>query len=146
MTEARSLVALFCDDVRHEVGNKYSLMGCYGDELIIEKLPALLPKLCVQLRAQTPLDRPFKKLIFRAFLNDDLLAEIEMPEDQLEHAAAVIGAREDALRLTIMAIMGLSPLAVSEPSILRVEAETEDGVLRGGHLRFRQRTADDPPI
>jgi len=131
------VVALFCDDIRQELGNKYSLMGCYGDELIIEQLPAVLGKLCVQLRAITPADQPFEKLIFRAFLNDELLAEIEMPKAQLEEAKNLIASRDDAKRLTVMAIMGFSPLAISEESRLRVEAESEEGILRGGVLTIK---------
>lgn len=144
MTETRNLVALFCDDIRQEVGNKYSLMGCYGDELIVEKMPAILSKLCVQLRVQTPLDRPFKQLVFRAYLNDDSLAEIEVPQDQIEKASETIRSREDARRITFMVIMGLAPLAVSEASRLRVEVETEEGILHGGYLSLRERTPEDP--
>lgn len=137
MSNDRIAVALFCDDVRQELGNKYSLMGCYGDELIIERLPALLPKLGVQLRAITPIDRPFKKLVFRAFLNEELLAEIDVPKEQLAAAKELVASRDDAQRLTIMAIMGFSPLAISDESQLRIEAETEDEILRGGALRIK---------
>ena len=146
MTNARILVSLFCDDIRQELGNKFSLMGCYGDEIIVEKLPAALPKLCVQLRAVTPLDRPFKRLVLRAMLNDDLLAEMELPQEQLEQAARAICEREDALRLSVMAVMGFSPLLVSEASYLRVEAQTEEGVLNGGRIHIRERKPEDPPM
>lgn len=146
MVEQRFLVGQFCDDIRQEVGNKYSLMGCYGQEIVIEKLPAALPKLCAQLKVVTPLDRPFKKLVFRAFLNDDLLAEIEMPPDQLEKAASEVVLTEDSFRLTFMAVMGFSPLMVPGPSKLRIEADTEDGVLKGGSIRLRERLPDDPPL
>lgn len=137
MSNDRIAVALFCDDVRQEQGNKYSLMGCYGDELIIERLPALLPRLGVQLRAITPTDRPFKKLVFRAFLNDELLAEIDVPKEQLTAAMELVASKEDAQRLTVMAIMGFSPLPISEDSKLRIEAETEDEILRGGALKIK---------
>lgn len=124
MTETRNLVALFCDDIRQEVGNKYSLMGCYGDELIVEKMPAILSKLCVQLRVQTPLDRPFKQLVFRAYLNDDSLAEIEVPQDQIERKhQRQSGLARMPRRITFMVIMGLAPLQVSEASRLRVEVK-----------------------
>ena len=146
MTTRRILLAQFCDDVRQELGNKYSLMGCYGDEIIIDKLPAALPKLCAQLRAVTPLDKPFKRLAFRAFLNDELIAEIELPQDQLDQAAKAVCTREDSIRLSVMAIMAFSPLMIAEPSRLRVEAETEDGVLNGGSINLRERKPGDPTI
>lgn len=37
---------LIADDVRNEKGNKISLMGVYGDEIVVESLPAALTKLC----------------------------------------------------------------------------------------------------
>lgn len=146
MTDRRIVLSQFCDDIRQELGNKYSLMGCYGDEIIIDKLPIALPKLCVQLRAVTPLERPFKRLAFRALLNDDILAEIELPQEQLDHASKKICERENATRLTYMVIMGFTPLLVNEAARLRIEAETEEGVLNGGCINLRERKPEESPI
>ena len=35
MTQHRTVIAQFCDDVRQEIGNKFSLMGCYGTDLYV---------------------------------------------------------------------------------------------------------------
>ena len=37
---------LIADDIRFEKGNKISLMGIYGEEIVVESLPAILLKLC----------------------------------------------------------------------------------------------------
>jgi hypothetical protein len=141
MNEGRIVIAQFCDDIRYEVGNKYSLIGCYSDELIVDKLPALLPKLCVQVRAFTPIDKVFSKLALRAFLGDDVIAEahIELGKVSPDDAPA------DATRMSIMTFLLFSPLGITEPSMLRIEAETEDGVLTGGKLRIRERAAEELP-
>jgi len=47
MKIADKITLILCDDVREETGNKYSLMGVYGAELVFANLPALLPKLCL---------------------------------------------------------------------------------------------------
>ena len=47
MKVADKITLILCDDVRQETGNKYSLMGVYGADLVFAQLPALLPKLCV---------------------------------------------------------------------------------------------------
>jgi hypothetical protein len=39
MTAHRSVIAQFCDDVRQEIGNKFSLMGCYGSDLYVPAFP-----------------------------------------------------------------------------------------------------------
>ncbi|NTV93959.1 MAG: hypothetical protein HGA75_00895 [Thiobacillus sp.] len=136
MSEQRLLVAQFCDDVRQEVGNKYSLMGCYTEELIVDKLPAVLPKLCAQVRVTTPIDNPFTKFVLRAHLNGETIAEMDVgiadltpPDNKLE-----------LKRMGVMAIMSFSPLVVTDPGKLEIEAETEDGVLKGNALSIRART------
>lgn len=47
MDIAKKYHIILCDDVRHEVGNKLSLMGVYGADLCISRLPAMLPHLCI---------------------------------------------------------------------------------------------------
>jgi hypothetical protein len=48
MTAQRTVIAQFCDDVRQEIGNKFSLMGCYGSDLYVPAFPITLPKLCAR--------------------------------------------------------------------------------------------------
>lgn len=38
---------ILCDDVRNELGNKISIMGVYLREVIVNKIPAVLPKLAL---------------------------------------------------------------------------------------------------
>ncbi|MDY6954284.1 MAG: hypothetical protein SWE60_22490 [Thermodesulfobacteriota bacterium] len=47
MKIADKITLILCDDVREETGNKYSLMGVYGADLVFANFPALLPKLCL---------------------------------------------------------------------------------------------------
>jgi hypothetical protein len=46
MADAEIVYQLFCDDVRLEVGNKFSLMGIFHD-IYVQQLPVGLPKLAV---------------------------------------------------------------------------------------------------
>ena len=46
MNIAKKYHVILCDDVRNEVGNKLSLMGVYGPELWVGKVPAMMPHLC----------------------------------------------------------------------------------------------------
>jgi hypothetical protein len=142
MNESRVIIAQFCDDVRHEVGNKYSLMGCYGNELIVDKLPAVLTKFCIQILATTPITQPFSKLVLRAIFNGDTIAEIDVLHAQLQ----VFTPRPESNRLISMAIMAFSPVGITEPCRLYVEAETEDSTLPSNSLWIRERTPDDPKL
>ena len=56
----RFVHTIFCDDLRQEVGNKVSFMGCYQGELFVPFVPLLLPKLCVYVTVSTPVERPLR--------------------------------------------------------------------------------------
>jgi len=47
MRLANKIQTILCDDVRTETGNKFSLMGIYGKNIIFKKIPAGLPQLCL---------------------------------------------------------------------------------------------------
>ncbi|MGA2554637.1 MAG: hypothetical protein ABSF20_07630 [Smithella sp.] len=40
---------IICDDIRHEVGNKISLIGIYNESITVQTIPFILPKLCFHL-------------------------------------------------------------------------------------------------
>ncbi len=133
MIKSRFVIATFCDDVRQEVGNKVSLIGCYGSDLIVEGFPAVLPKLFIYVQAVTPLDTMFSNLKLRTDLNGDTIAELNVPCDLLNKP------RDEAKNFKALAIMSFSPLVITEPSTLKVIAETEDGDFYGGSLWIRER-------
>ena len=140
------VIAQFCDDIRQEIGNKYSLMGCYGDEMVIDKLPAVLPKLCAQIKVLTPADRPFIRLLVRATINGETAAEIEMPVPRIDEKVSEKARTSETGRLSMVAIMAISPLPITEPCKVRIEAETEDGIIKGSALSIRERTQEDAPL
>jgi hypothetical protein len=54
MTSNRISIAKFCDDVRQEIGNKFSPMGCYGTDLYVPAFPIMLPELCAFVHVRAP--------------------------------------------------------------------------------------------
>ena len=76
MTHNRTVIAQFCDDVRQEIGNKFSLMGCYGTDLYVPSFPITLPKLCVFVNARTPRENPFQQLTLRLVKGGEVLSEL----------------------------------------------------------------------
>lgn len=138
MNEGRIVFAEFCDDIRLEVGNKYSLMGCYTGELIMQPIPSLLPKLCAAITAVTPIEKPFQSLIFRAFLNDDLIVETEIQLENLQKNHELLTKDpKDFTKLLVRVQMAFVPLVVQQESVLRIEAETEEGIIKGSKLLIR---------
>jgi hypothetical protein len=138
----RSLFAIFCDDVRLEVGNKLSYMGCYTGSMIVRQLPLLLPKLCIVMHAITPASEPFKELRFKLLKNDDVISEQEasivLPVPQQPPTEG------EELNLSVYQVFQLFPVQITEPCKFRTRAFTESGELKGGSLVVSVATM--PPI
>lgn len=133
MPSDRFVTFQFCDDIRQEIGNKYSLIGCYPGGIIqVAPIPSVLPKLCAVVRVQTPAGRPFKKLITRILRDDKAIGEIAFVPESFSLPATPLpdGAKWQSLT----AVFVLTPFPVDAPCILRIEAETEEEILSGGSL------------
>lgn len=132
-TSDRVLTAIFCDDIRHEVGNKMSFMGCYQGELFVPSAPIALTKLCVYVTLITPIGRPVQSLVFKVLQDDDKeLARVEIPDEALQNIKLV--AEGSVTRAGLNAAMVFSPFLIEKSSILRVIAVTEEGELVGPRL------------
>lgn len=137
MGDGRFISWQFCDDVRQEVGNKVSLMGCYGPSMLVTTMPIVLPRLCVQIKAYTPVGRSFTKLSVRVVRDEQVLVETVFPEESLQQVNAVVCPPE-ARFYVLSAIMVVSPFPIEQPSRLTIEAETEDAILTSGSFWIDQ--------
>lgn len=131
----RFVHAIFCDDMRQEMGNKVSFMGCYQGELFVPFAPVALPKLCVFVTVSTPIERPLKSLTIRVDQGDNTIANIETPGS--DWAQSIPPAPEVATRLLASVGVMLSPFAITEPGDIRVVVTTEEGEMLGPRLRIK---------
>ena len=131
----RFVHAIFCDDMRQEMGNKVSFMGCYQGELFVPFAPVALPKLCVFVTVSTPIERPLKSLTIRVDQGGNTIANIATPD--ADWAQSIPPAPEDATRLLANVGVMLSPLAITEPGDIRVMVTTEEGEILGPRLRIK---------
>ncbi len=145
MNSKRFLTATYCDDIRNEVGNKLSLMGCYQGDLLVQSFPAMLPKLCVFASIVTPKERPFKSLALRVVLdNDHELARMEFPEAGLADAAK--NNDVTSTRKTFNAAIAFAPFVIEKPMSIRVVATTEDGEMIGPRLLVKVLPQQTPAL
>lgn len=142
----RYLTAIYCDDIRHELGNKLSFMGCYQRELIVAAPPpTALAKFCVYAIASTPKGRPFKSLVFRVMKDDvEELARLEVPPSDLEVAAKLVD--ETASRKSVNTALVFSPFPIEKAMSIRVMADTEEGEIVGPRLLIKVAEGTDSTI
>jgi hypothetical protein len=132
VSEQRFIVAQYCDDIRQEVGNKFSLIGCYAADLIVPSFPAVLPKLCAHIKVYTSADRPFERLTVRLMRDEEIIAEIAV-----DPRAYPDQPQDKSLKWQIAsAFLVMTPFAVESECALRLEADTETGVFRTGAFRI----------
>lgn len=142
MNVDRRIDVTFCDDVRQEVGNKLTLVGCYNVDMILDRLPIVLPKFCAHIRIWTPIERPFGSLNLRLKQDEDVLAEHSVP---LEHLVFQKPERlNDATHFTAAAVLCVSPFAIESPCKLRIEAVADGESLVTLPFRLRLRDAPTP--
>jgi len=134
----RQLEVIYCDDIRQEVGNKFSYMGVYSGELTVPNAPVLLPKFCMSVKASTDIGDPFEALEARVVkVKGDDETEL-LSTGALQLPTELYGLddgvnRRFAVQLTFM----LAPFQIDEETNLRVKAITEREELRGMGLRIR---------
>lgn len=135
----RFITAIFCDDIRHEVGSKLSYMGCYQGEIIVQITPVVLPKLCVSVSVSTPKERPFKSLVIRVIQDDDVeLARMDIPKEDIK---GITGSSQfsdkTSTRISLNTAIVFSPFVIEKPTMLRLVATTEEGEITGPRVLIK---------
>jgi hypothetical protein len=129
-SRARFATRVICDDIRHEAGNKISIMGLYSEKVLVQAFPAVLPKLCAFATICSPRERPILKLVMRVFRNETMLIELPAPQ-------AVLKATNDAANtddvprqyVTIHGMANITPMPLEQECLLHVQIETEEGMI-----------------
>lgn len=128
--------AIYCDDIRHEVGNKQSLVGVYQGKMFVPSFPVVVPKLCIAVWIVTPAGNPFTKLILRLLFGDKVFLESPLPDQLLRSQGDELERADDAESRIFVIHTGLqiSPLPLDGPITLKLRIETDQKELKAGGL------------
>ncbi len=136
----RYIDATYCDDIRHENTGKMILVGVYSSTMYVASYPTTLPKLCISIRAVTPADTPFEKVVMRIYRDEELLLEVPADPDRL-----MVNSLEDAKSSgsntgvqALQFLATISPFQLTNDCVIRVKAETESEELRCPVLKVEQ--------
>jgi hypothetical protein len=67
MKIAKKYKTFLCDDIRQEVGNKISLMGIYGKDVVVESTPIVLRSIILVIMLEDIIN-PFPGLFIKVFM------------------------------------------------------------------------------
>lgn len=78
-----SIFVNYCDDIRFERGDKISLIGVYGPNMIVPTFPITLPRLCMFLQITSKAGSAITEPITIEVLSDEtVIQSAESPADQ----------------------------------------------------------------
>jgi hypothetical protein len=134
----RQAQSIFCDDIRQEIGGKQSFIGVYTSKMFVQEFPIILPKICLVISALTPIENPFKKMIFRVLKDDELFAEGTIEEEELEKLVIPDSTSSDGNPNLISSKVQFlfSPFQIDGPCTLKVRVITENEELTAPGLRI----------
>jgi hypothetical protein len=133
----------FCDDIRHEVSGKMTLVGVYQGQILVNgDLPAIIPQICavITLRLSPP-SKPLRPIIkiFRSD-QDEPLFSLETEISAAPSVPTIVplpGADPDGVNFLQMGITAqIQGFAISEPCTLKVRAFIGDDEIRLGTLQI----------
>lgn len=121
----------YCDDIRHEIGNKVSLIGLYGADLLVPEVPTVIPKLCAFVQIASEIGKVFDDEIeIRTTLDDNVLATTKLPKGG---SAESIG--KDEFQTANLQII-MSPFPIEKACVLRIRAYYRGAEFRSAALRI----------
>jgi Family of unknown function (DUF6941) len=130
---------IFCDDIRAEQGNKFSLMGIYRAEMLVHQpFPVTVPKLGFYVVHREDPTVPLHKMQLRIYVPGD-------PDDKPSYSADVEPMAAGAppqppapdTRRTFLAHVLLNGVVLKEEGRIRVRMHHEDKVVKLGSLRIK---------
>ncbi len=131
---------IFCDDIRHEQGNKPSFMGVYTQDMFIGvPFPTALPKFYAFVTYVDSLDAPHGNVTIQLFLpgdaDDKPSATSEIPFlEMAEKAPRKTATGREPTKLKLHLELQMVPFAIKEAGFVKVVAVHSGGTLELGKL------------
>lgn len=136
-----SVSAIYCDDIREEVGDKLSYMGVYGQTLFVRSgFPIVIPKLCVVVTfsvgvAEKPTESVTCQIGF-AGQEKPLFRTVLPLEGNIARSGLKDANGHGITMSTLRFNMQFVPLSVSRPSTLETIFPFKNGILEAGSLEI----------
>lgn len=113
---------VFCDDIRQEVGGKVTLVGVYATDIIVTRIPFVLPKFCVR-----------AKLDFPSKAKHSAQMELILPDQRKLGPVTINVPKRDIPAQGMIAQLVFSPLEISDQGLLTVRIRFDEQ----GHVEER---------
>ena len=134
---------IFCDDIRHEVNGKFSLIGVYGGELYpLGPYPLVLPKLCILIHYFQRIEDGFQDTKIRARLiggvEEVSLFEMLISASDLQNTPFPEKPADPEAEpmLSLQVPLEFPHIVIAQPGRIRVDAYRGDDQIKLGTLKL----------
>jgi hypothetical protein len=133
---AVTAIALFCEDIREEVGGTFTIVGIYPDNVNLTKIPAILPKLCVYIRVNFGPDAAAKSIkTIKAHLSIPDGQSIELGEmDTAKVQEAIAAVKTSGKQSGVILRTYFSGFNVPKAGLLQLQVEVGGETYLAGAL------------
>lgn len=121
----RHVHAIFSDDIRQEIGGKITLVGIYGEQMLVSEMPCAIPKLCLTVKAISTAEDPFKSLRVAILQDEIVLAEAFAGDRDLPPPPLEKKDPNSILIQTATFNFIFTPLFIEKPCAIRVRVYDE---------------------
>ena len=132
--------SVFCDDIRKEADNKYSLMGIYSGQIYLPEFPALLSKFCVAVTYFEEFNKAPEDLCLRLYVPGDLpdVPSFFIPLPPMPKLAMPAEERTpEEVFSTVTMSLPFSQFEIRQEGEIRVRMKRGDQEVRLGTLQIR---------
>jgi hypothetical protein len=139
--------SLFCDDIRPELGGKYSIMGVYQvDMILMTPPPFVAPKFGILVKYFETLESRDGDLSLKIYMPGDQkdAPTITMPVPRAEIGPSPPDLDADQERIFAATIpVVLAPFVIAKEGFIKVRMSRGDVVTNLGSLKIRQIGSDE---
>ena len=140
--QLRCVVVQFCDDIRHEVGNKVTLVGLYNGSLFLQEFPALIARLAINLIVETSIEDRISDMVVRIEKGEEIIFQTSTSIPPRVASNEVIQAGHDEPTRSMLGVqISLPPITVMSPCMLRVVVILDGLESIAGKLRIAAMSA-----
>jgi hypothetical protein len=110
----RYVHAVYCDDIRQEVGGKITLVGIYTGQCLVPSIPCALPKLCAVLNFSATRADPITAITVVASFAGNEVFTMNLDADQISQIMAPsMEQRPDGKNMMIMVMGAMAPFNIT---------------------------------
>jgi hypothetical protein len=155
MTDKRLSIfgdTIFCDDIRFELGNKFSFIGVYNGAMFFSEelpFPITIPKLCMNVRIFMPVDMHPDRIDMMVYFpgDKDDSPTFKQPIENLPPRQKIVEDLDmTEARGVFSAPFIFSPVQLLSVGAIKVRANIKGETIRLGSLFVRTQPAVTPAV